>query len=718
MQTRKPPNKIKTLLFLLILSNTLMAQTTQIDSLRSLLQTAMDTNRINILNDISCNFYHTNNDSVISYANQAYNESKQINYLKGMSVSLVRSRVYAQIKGDQKAIEHYLLLQIPLSIQLRDYNGVVASYELLAGGFLSRGLYKKALETFDSAMKYVPFTYEDCRGLGFRYSDNESHYSVIYAFKGSIYKTIGDYEKAYEMLKKSLEVSQKIKDTLWYSNRMYWSLSRLGFFFEDIGEFESSAEYFKQADKFGNEANSGWDNQNFFSKARAYYNKGNFDSALYCYKIYLNKEEKRLAYSGGSGDSVFLAKIYIGTKEFNKAIEFLQRALINYQTSTKAADELSVLALLPKAYLGKNDLINALRYAIDFAQLAEKIGVKPQLRDGYQLLSEIYEKKGDREKANFNYRKYSELKDQIKTDEFRQKLQLYKAEEREKQKLGAIEQLKKEKRWLTSGIILLAISIASILGLIWVQRKYNAKKRLLQANEMALKYAEDEKRITSLEMLALRSQMNPHFIFNCLNSINRFVLRNDTESASNYLTKFSKLMRMVLENSKQVLIPLAEEVKCLELYIQMEQFRCKNSFAYYVKYHDGVNTEEAMIPPLLLQPFVENAIWHGVNPKDGDGKIGIEFFQKEEALYCVIKDNGIGRKKASELKSQLSEHHKSMGLQITKERLAIMGEEQSNGSPVEIEDLYDENSNASGTKVTIRIFSLPEFEELKPSLNL
>src|SRR5678816_4252192 len=121
MQTRKPSNKIKTLLFLLILSNTLMAQTTQIDSLRSLLQTAMDTNRINILNDISCNFYHTNNDSVISYANQAYYESKQINYLKGMSVSLVRSRVYAQIKGDQKAIEHYLLLQIPLSIQLRDY---------------------------------------------------------------------------------------------------------------------------------------------------------------------------------------------------------------------------------------------------------------------------------------------------------------------------------------------------------------------------------------------------------------------------------------------------------------------------------------------------------------------------------------------------------------------------------------------------------------------
>ena len=268
------------------------------------------------------------------------------------------------------------------------------------------------------------------------------------------------------------------------------------------------------------------------------------------------------------------------------------------------------------------------------------------------------------------------------------------------------------------GIILLATTVASFFSFIWVQRKSLAGKKLLQQQELALKEAENEKRIAGLEMLALRSQMNPHFIFNCLNSINRFILRNDPESASNYLTKFSKLMRMVLENSKQPLIPLEEEVKCLELYIQMEQFRCKNAFTYYVKYHDGVNIEEAMIPPLLLQPFVENAIWHGVNPKEGSGEIGIEFLQKEDAMYCIVRDNGIGREKASELKSQLAANHKSMGLQITKERLAVMDDNKSKESPVEIEDLYDENGLASGTRVTIKIFSLPAIEELKSSLNL
>jgi len=720
MQTKKNLAKIITLFFLLILSNTVIAQTAEIDSLRKLLQTAKDTNRINTLNDISCRFYFTNNDSVIAYANQAYNESKQINYLKGVSVSLVRSRVYAQVKGDTKAIEYYLSLQIPLSISLKDYNGVVLSYQILAMLYSSMGRYKEALETWDKQIPYIPLTSEDCRGLGFPSREKGFYYALYYSEKGSIYKILGDYEMAYRMLKKSVEASQTIT-TVPASNVdvRYWSLKGLGSFFEEIGEFESANEYYKQANKWGNEKNSNWGNQDFASKARQYYYKENFDSAFYYYDIYLDEEEKRLIqYGGGGGDSIFLAKIYIGTKEFDKAIKYLHNALITYQTSSKAADELSILALLPKAYLGKNDLTNALKYATDFAQLSDKIGVRPKLSDSYQFLSEIYEKKGDKDKANLYYRKYAELKDQIKTNEFKQKLQLYKTEEREKQKQSAIEQLKKEKQWLTSGIILLAISIASFFGLVWMQRKYNTKKRLLQANEMALKHAEDEKKIAALEMMSLRSQMNPHFIFNCLNSINRFVLRNDTESASSYLTKFSKLMRMVLENSKQVLIPLEEEVKCLELYIQMEQFRCKNSFTYYVKYHDGVNTEEAMIPPLLLQPFVENAIWHGVNPKEGDGRIGIEFFQKEETLYCVIKDNGIGRKKASELKSQLSEHHKSMGLQITKERLAILGEQDSNGSTVEIEDLYDENSNAAGTKVTIRIFSLPAFEELKPSLNL
>jgi len=284
MQKIKQTNKIKTLLALLILSNTIMAQTAEIDSIRSLLQTAKDTNRINILNDISCSFYSKNNDSVKAYANQAYNESKQINYLKGMSVALVRSRVASQQKNDIRAIEHYLMLQIPLSMQLKDYNGVVTSYEILGQYQSYQGRYKEALTSFDKAIQFVPFTDEDCRGLGFRYTDNESNYSVIYASKGSIYKAIGDYEMAYSMYKKSISASQKVKDKFWYFQRNYYSLNLLAVFFEDIGEFSLSAEYFREANKFAKEKD-GTENINWASKARESYNNRKFDSALNYYKI-------------------------------------------------------------------------------------------------------------------------------------------------------------------------------------------------------------------------------------------------------------------------------------------------------------------------------------------------------------------------------------------------------------------------------------------------
>jgi LytS/YehU family sensor histidine kinase len=274
------------------------------------------------------------------------------------------------------------------------------------------------------------------------------------------------------------------------------------------------------------------------------------------------------------------------------------------------------------------------------------------------------------------------------------------------------------KKLLIAGIVALFLLSSLVVRNNLLRKKLDRKRIALQESRSLLERFENDKRITSMEMMALRSQMNSHFIFNCLNSINRFVLRNDTEAASTYLTKFSKLIRMVLENSKQPLITLEEDVKCLEQYIQMEQFRCKNAFHYYIKYHNGLNKEEAMIPPLLLQPIVENAIWHGVNPKGGDGQIGIEFLQKEDTLYCEITDNGVGRKKSSELKSLLSRNHKSIGLQITKERLAILGNLHDDESLVEIEDLIDDNGLAGGTKVTIKIFSLSAFEGLKSSLYL
>jgi LytS/YehU family sensor histidine kinase len=160
------------------------------------------------------------------------------------------------------------------------------------------------------------------------------------------------------------------------------------------------------------------------------------------------------------------------------------------------------------------------------------------------------------------------------------------------------------------------------------------------------KEGELKNKIVTTEMQALRAQMSPHFIFNCLNSINRFIVKNESEAASGYLTKFSRLIRMVLNNSQKNIIPLSDELDCLELYIQMERLRLKNFFTYEVKYDDEIEIEEIMIPPLLLQPFVENAIWHGLMHKEeGGATLNIDIIQKNGVLYFRITDNGIGREK-------------------------------------------------------------------------
>lgn len=202
--------------------------------------------------------------------------------------------------------------------------------------------------------------------------------------------------------------------------------------------------------------------------------------------------------------------------------------------------------------------------------------------------------------------------------------------------------------------------------------------------------AELRQKVTDLEMAALRAQMNPHFIFNCLSSINHFVLKNETEIASDYLTKFSRLIRMVLNNSQRKLISLEEDIEMLQLYIELEKLRFKNSFDCRISYSDSMDASGIFIAPLLLQPFVENAIWHGLMNKTDQGKIEIVFSTEAGVLNCCIIDNGIGRTKAEALKLKTKEQQKSMGLQITRQRLALLNEDLKDQVFYAVDDLVNE----------------------------
>ena len=213
-------------------------------------------------------------------------------------------------------------------------------------------------------------------------------------------------------------------------------------------------------------------------------------------------------------------------------------------------------------------------------------------------------------------------------------------------------------------------------------------------------------------MQALRAQMNPHFIFNCLSSINHFILKNESKTASNYLTRFSRLIRMVLINSQKPLITLQDELEMLRIYLDMERLRVKNSFDYVISFINEIDADAVFVPPLILQPFCENALWHGLMHKGGNGSLNIDLSMENNILQCVITDDGIGRAKAAELKSKSSEKEKSLGLQITTQRLALLNQNKNVQTFYTIDDILDENKNVIGTKVILKI----GYKELKEEL--
>lgn len=230
-------------------------------------------------------------------------------------------------------------------------------------------------------------------------------------------------------------------------------------------------------------------------------------------------------------------------------------------------------------------------------------------------------------------------------------------------------------------------------------------------NRLRLKRIRDEEQLKAFysqqlaesEMKALRAQMNPHFIFNSLNSIQKYILKNEQLEASQYLTKFSRLIRLILDFSNNNYIPLSGELDLLKLYIEMESLRFENKFDYIICVDEKINPESYEIPSMLIQPFVENAIWHGLLHKNEKGVLKIRFTRMENGLEITIEDNGIGRKKAEEIKSRQVIKKISYGISITEDRIAILNSNHSKKATVQIVDLVDEKDNPSGTKVILHI---------------
>jgi Putative regulator of cell autolysis len=319
------------------------------------------------------------------------------------------------------------------------------------------------------------------------------------------------------------------------------------------------------------------------------------------------------------------------------------------------------------------------------------------------LLSEAHEALDNADSAFLYFRKYMEEKDIVMSDQFKGRLFAFKHSSRiqmlEQEKLMSEQKLRANK--MVRNILIGGIVLLILLGWILVWNISLKRKNEKLTHERA--ESEWKRRAGELEMQALRAQMNPHFIFNALSSVNRFILKNDPDKASDYLTRFSRLIRLVLVNSQRDLIQLEEEIEMLQLYLQIEQLRFKNAFEYEIVLADDIDASVIFVPPLLLQPFCENAIWHGLMHQTTPGKLRVEFSMKGDVVHCTITDNGIGIKKAQELASTSPEKIKSLGLRLTRDRLALFNQGNAMHTSYEIEDIVHEDGSVQGTRVKLQI---------------
>jgi ligand-binding sensor domain-containing protein len=225
------------------------------------------------------------------------------------------------------------------------------------------------------------------------------------------------------------------------------------------------------------------------------------------------------------------------------------------------------------------------------------------------------------------------------------------------------------------------------------KRKLKKQKELHEVNN----------KIAEFKLIALRSQMNPHFIFNSLSAIQYFITTDNKDAAINYLSKFAKLIRQILENSINTRILLTDEIDFIKCYLEIESLRFENKLEYHIAIDESIDIHNIEIPSMLIQPFIENSIIHGLMNKNGKGVLKIQLENQNNFISCTIEDNGVGRIEASKIKRTKLIEHKSVGMAVTHDRLEILNRDQENKVSMEIEDLYTENGTPSGTKVTINI---------------
>ncbi len=698
---------VKMIVFIgfLMLGHICKAQQKELDSLLLRLKNYAidDTTKLNLLLDISFDYATIDPVKGIETADAVITLAGKLNSATFIAKGYSQKGMNYLYLGEESLALKMYEKSLQLFQQLKDTKGTAISLYRLGELYFRRGEYFTAQQYLQ---KSIPL---------FEKADKEKLPNVLNA-RGAIYQSLGQYREALREYTEALRISKKLGD----AELTATVLGNIAGVQKDLNENAEGIKTHKEAlalyHQLGNKNGIALELDGIGS---CFDNMENTDSAFAYYT-----EAVKINEAIGNKDALAdnftnIGSMFNSVHNYDKALEYFSKSILMYQKLGDKPNLATVLNLMADAYVNapletllkygitsKQRFAKAMAYNAEALLLANETGSLKIKRWILESLGPLYEKQNNFVAATEIYKQLIPLKDSLVNDstkqavtqqrlqyEFSKKEDAAKAENDEKHAVAYAENLRQKREnkiLILGGAVIVA---AATISFVFYKKRHAA--------EVQKTKAEFNVQVSKTEMKALLSQMNPHFIFNSLQSINKYIVENDKENASEYLYKFSQLMRLILENSRQQEVPLKEDLSALELYMQLELLRFGNRFRYLINVDPQIDQEDTLIPPMLLQPFVENSIIHGLAAKQ-DGLIQIFIKRDGSMLRCTLQDNGVGRQSSLTIqKAEKGKNYKSLGMKIIQERLDIMNRLKKVSAAVHFFDLKDSDDKPSGLHIEL-----------------
>lgn len=614
-------------------------------------------------------FYAQNVEEKADSINQIIEKAYEIKDLEKVKSELIELANVYEYDGNWESYDETIQKMLQLANKNNDNEYEAECYNKLGVSNCLRGKNIEALQYFSKAL-VINSELNDTLSI-----------SNSYENMGRVYKDLADYDKAIIYQMKSLKIRENCNHPRLVNN--YTALATV---YQKLQDTINHFQYLNKAKKAisKNDAPDNFQMAILHNEIAGYYNTlGNMDSALVNYKLvafYSKKGNWKRGMAVGYGN---MAEVYNVYGEVEKAIELHRKVLgisIEIDDCMGIAEEYIYLSNL---YIEIGKVDSALILAKKSLQKADECGLGHEKLSAYEFISQLYESINKPDLALEYYKLFHVLNDSIYNLEKQNTVveieTKYETEKKEQQieLLSAENKIKNQRIRLGLAVISVLLLLVIMIFFLMRMRKKNAQ------------VSQDE-----LKQKLFRSQMNPHFIYNALGSIQNYMYKNETKKAAQFLGNFASLSRSILKYSSEESINLEKELETLTNYLELEKMRMKNAFTYEFLFDQDLETEFINIPPMMIQPFIENAIKHGLKDTDEDGKISIEIIDKIDVLEVVIFDNGIGFGNSQQNKD---ENHESMATQIFNERMKYLKKTNKHISDLSIQNI-SEGEN-TGTKI-------------------